>query len=667
MNESKKLNKKQKVGIIILAFALVFAITVIIMMGLKNVLNINNPTEEPINENFSFLVENESTLIDNTDLFKTQNDITKNILDTYKKGKYTIKNPYVVVNPYLISPQTGLMLFKTDKKEKVTITIKGKHDDDIVKVFESSKDHIIPLYGLYGDYENTVVIKTESGKENTIKVQVDGKTKHGDIEVLTNNIGNSNGEFYFCTTAIGTATLGIDNYGEVRWFLSEDYSKGMVMLQNGNMLIADITKGPDAVSTGGVIEVDMLGYFHNQYEYKGGYHHDGFEKKDGNLLLTSEDIDSDYLCDVIYELDRKTGQVVKTFNFAEIVKNVDPNVIADGEITWGFINSVYLDDSRNELIVSLRNRNSVMAIDYDTKEIKWILGEAKFWTNKFSGYLIKGSGDFIYPGGQHSITILSDGRLSIFNNGYNSYRELPRPCSNLKGLSSYGMIYNIDRDNKTATVDYKYGGEEYFSYALGSFNYTKDNHKVFNSGWHFSDPSELDNPACTQFTNYKYDAYIIELDENNNELAKIRIDESKFEVIKAPIYDLAAVSVNPKEDEVHSNYEFDKEGSYKTNLGDVAYEKLSESEALAYKQNTGTPITFFILNGRMTFDGMLLDSSELKVTLISPKGIAYRYNVKDKGSDEYRVINLTTLPKGRYYIYVNLNEYIYNTLQHVEI
>lgn len=667
MKGTKILNKKQKVGIIFLAFALVLAITVIVMMGLKNVLNINNPSEEPINENFSFLVEKESTLLENMDLFKTQNDITDEILNTYKKGKYTIKNPYVVVNPYLISPQTALMLFKTDKKEKVTITIKGKHDDDIVKVFEASKDHIIPLYGLYGDYENTVVIKTESGKENTVKVQVDGKTKHGDIEVLANNIGNTNGEFYFCTTAIGTATLGIDNYGEVRWFLSEDYSKGMVMLQNGNLLIADITNGPDAVSTGGVIEVDMLGYYHNQYEYKGGYHHDGFEKKDGNLLLTSEDLDSPYLCDVIYELDRKTGQVVKTFNFAEIVKSVDPNVIADGEITWGFINSVFLDDARNELIVSLRNRNSVMAVDYDTKEIKWILGEARFWTNKFTPYLIKGSGEFTYPGGQHSITILSDGRLSIFNNGYNSYRELPRPCSNLKGLSSYGMIYNIDRDNKTATVDFKYGGEEYFSYALGSFNYTKDNHKVFNSGWHFSDPTELDNPTCTQFTNDKYDAFIIELDENNNELAKIRIDESKFEVIKAPIYDLAAVSVNPKENEVHSNYEFDKEGSYKSNLGDVAYEKLSESEALAYKQNTGTPITFFILNGRMTFDGMLLDSSELKVTLISPKGIAYRYSVKDKNSDEYRVINLTTLPKGRYYIYVNLNEYIYNTLQHVEI
>ncbi len=56
MKGTKILNKKQKVGIIFLAFALVLAITVIVMMGLKNVLNINNPSEEPINENFSFLV-----------------------------------------------------------------------------------------------------------------------------------------------------------------------------------------------------------------------------------------------------------------------------------------------------------------------------------------------------------------------------------------------------------------------------------------------------------------------------------------------------------------------------------------------------------------------------------------------------------------------------------
>lgn len=667
MAKNKKLNKKQKVGVVALAFALIVAITIIIMMGAKNLLKIGSPTDEPINENFSFLVDEPSSLLDDFNIFGDQDDITKNILETYKKGKYDYKNPYIVVNPYLISPQTALMLFKTDKKEKVTITIKGKHDDDITKEFEASKDHYIPLYGLYGDYENTVVITTESGKTSNIKVKIEGSTRHGDIEVITNNIGNSNGEFYFGTTALGTASLGIDNYGEVRWFLSEDYSKGMVMLQNGHLLLSDMTKGPNSVSTGGVIEVDMLGFIHNQYEIEGGYHHDGFEKKDGNLLITSGDINSDYFCDVIFEIDRESGEVVKAFKFYDIVKNIDSTVISQEEITWGFINSVFLDEERNELLVSMRNRNSIMAVDYNTQEIKWILGEAKYWSSKFNPYIIKGIGDFKYPGGQHSITVLSDGRVSIFNNGYNSYRESANPCSKLKGLESYGMIYNIDRSGKTATVDYKFGGEKYFSYALSSFNYTKDNHKVFNSGWHFSDASEYDNPSCTQFTNDKYDAYIVEIDENDNVLAEIKIGESKFEVIKAPIYNLEAVSVSHEVKDTLNNYNFNDHASYKSNLPSVEFEKLSESDAIAYKENTSNPIDFFILNGRMSFSGMLLDDSVLKVTLISPKGIAYRYSVKEKGSENYNVINLTKLPKGRYYIYVNLDDSIYNTRKYVEI
>lgn len=667
MTKNKKLNKKQKVGVITLAFALIVAVTVLVMMGAKNVLKGKDPSDEPINENFSFLVEEPSTILKDYDIFGDQDDITKNILETYKKGKYDYKNPYIVVNPYLISPQTALMLFKTDKKEKVTITIKGKHDDDIVKEFEASKDHYIPLYGLYGKYENTVIIKTESGKTSNIKVKIDGGTNHGDIEVITNNVGNSNGEFYFGTTALGTASLGIDNYGEVRWFLSEDYSKGMVMLQNGHLLLSDITKGPNAISTGGVIEVDMLGYIHNQYEIEGGYHHDAYEKKDGNLLITSGDVNSKYFCDVIYEIDRKTGEAVKAFKFTDIVNKIDPSIIFPDEITWGFINSVFLDEERGELLVSMRNRNSIVAVDYNTQELKWILGDIKYWSNKFSEYIVKGTGDFKYPAGQHSITVLNDGRVSIFNNGYNSYRESANPCSKLKGLESYGMIYNIDRANKTASIDYKFGGEKYFSYALSSFNYTKDNNKVFNSGWHFSDPSEYDNPACTQFTNDKYDAYIIELDENDNIVAEIRIDESKFEVIKAPIYNLEAVSITHEVKDVLSNYNFDDHASYKSNLSSIEYEKLTESEALSYKENTSTPIDFFILNGRMTFSGLLLDEIELKVTLISPKGIAYRYIVKEKGKDTYNVVNLRQLPKGRYYIYVNIDDSIYNTLQYVEV
>ena len=95
MKKEKRLNKKQKAGIITLAFALIIAVTIIAMFGAKNLIGVKSPTEEPINENFSFLVEESSTLIDDFDIFGDQDDITKNILETYKKGKYDIKNPYI--------------------------------------------------------------------------------------------------------------------------------------------------------------------------------------------------------------------------------------------------------------------------------------------------------------------------------------------------------------------------------------------------------------------------------------------------------------------------------------------------------------------------------------------------------------------------------------------
>ena len=61
--------------------------------------------------------------------------------------------------------------------------------------------------------------------------------------------------------------------------------------------------------------------------------------------------------------------------------------------------------------------------------------------------------------------------------------------------------------------------------------------------------------------NDKYDAYIIDFDENNNIVNKLKSPESKFEVVKANIYNLESVSVKPKMIDVVSNY--------KTELGEI--------------------------------------------------------------------------------------------------
>ena len=154
----KKKNRKNIVIVTLIAIALIVSITLVVYILVKNP---NRVLEngEPINENFSFLIESgDATEVVVGDLFKQQREISEDILKKYKKGKYTITNPLVFSDPYGVSPLTALVMFNTSKNEKITLTVKGKHNDDLKVTFESSKEHYIPVYGLYPGYKNTVII-----------------------------------------------------------------------------------------------------------------------------------------------------------------------------------------------------------------------------------------------------------------------------------------------------------------------------------------------------------------------------------------------------------------------------------------------------------------------------------------------------------------------------
>ena len=288
-------------------------------------------------------------------------------------------------------------------------------------------------------------------------------------------------------------------------------------------------------------------------------------------------------------------------------------------------------------------------------------------SDKFDKYLITGIGDdFLYPMGQHSVSITSDGKLSIFNNGYNAYKEESVSCKSLKDNASYAVVYNLNLKNKTATIDWKFGGQEYFSYALSSFTAAANGHKVFNSGWHFTEEVNYDDPECTQFSNDKYDAYIIDFDENNNIVNKIKSPESKFEVVKANIYNLESVSVNPKVLKTISNYSTEK-GSYIISKDADKYEELSEKEALNYKNSEPQEISFEIHDNKFSLVGHFTKGSYIDIILISPKGKAYKYALKEKDQEMKNYVNLSGLAKGRYYLFTDINGDSYNTGKYIDI
>lgn len=662
MTKDKKQNKK-KVYTIIAASAAIIALVFVILIVV-----FFNPVPKidgvKIDKDFTFLLDEESTELENFSVYNAQNSFFKSYLEHFEKGNYTIDNPMIVVNPFYISPQTALAFFTTKKEEAVTVTIKGKHGDDIVRTFEKGKTHIIPLLGLYGEYTNTVIFETPSGEKGTSKVKIERQNASGSADVLKNDIKNSNGEFYFSTSAYGASTLAYDNYGETRWYLNTGYSKGMTMLSNGNILLSSDSAGPDVTSAGGVVEVDMLGYVRKEYAIEGGYHHDAYEMKNGNLLILTNDINSSSFADYIVEVDRKTGKVVKEWKLKEICDKID-NKVSSFYPTWGWINSVTFDYEHNALILSLRNMNSVVSLDYEKGTINWILGEQRYWTDAYSKYMIKGLGaDFIYPAGQHSVKITDEGYLSIFNNGYDAHDEEEQTCKSLQDNASYAMVYSIDEINKNAKVEWKFGGPEYFSYALSSYTYASDGHTVFNSGWHFSKDTKYNDPTCTQFSNDQYDTYVIEFDENRNKLVELYIYESKFEVVKADIYDLAKESVNGSTKKTLSNYSADLATTYSTIENN--YTVLSREEAMAYAKNLKMNFSFGINSGKFITKIVPLPDDVIDVIFIDLNGKAYKFNVKEK-DDVIKEAYIGSLPAARYYIYLQINNKKYNTLQHVII
>ena len=667
-NKKVNLNNKQKR---LVTIATIVAIVAIIICVVLTIVQYNKYKDvagnEPINEKFEFLVDDECEEITNNDLQKKQYNTYQKLMDEFDKGDYTLENPYVVRDPFEVSPQTALIMFETKKKVSVKATIKGKNNDDLTVNFEASKKHVLPIYGLYGGYDNKVVLETSNGDKKTVSIKIDVVGNTPKVDVVTNKIKNSNGEFYFGTSALGIPTSAYDNYGELRWYLTIGYTKGMTMLTNGHMLLSNVAAGKDVTSTSGVIEIDMLGYIYNEFELEGGYHHDGMELKNGNYLLLTSDPKTDNIADHIVELNPKTGKIVKQWSLRKAALNIDPNLIKEYEITWGWINGIDFDYDTDTLILSVRNNNSVVGMDYKTGEIKWILGEEKYWSSKFRNLLIKGTGnDFIYPAGCHAVHVLEGGKISIFNNGYNAFREDTVSCQSLRNNESYGIIYNIDYDKKTASIDWKFGGQKYFSYALSSLTYTPDNHKIFNSGWHFTEAAYA-NPNCDQFGNAEYDAFYIEFDKNNDILVELHLNESKFEVVKAPIYNLEYASIKSKKVKTVSNYEV-KLGNFKTTGEFEKFDILSEDEALEYQDSFPYILGADYFNNRLSVAILLDDVQTMQIVFISPRGTAYRYFMKkdenDKGSHSLIVTNL---PSGRYYIYANIDGIKYNAKQFINV
>ena len=171
--------------------------------------------------------------------------------------------------------------------------------------------------------------------------------------------------------------------------------------------------------------MDLLGHIDAEYSVPGGYHHDLDQLPDGNFLIASDDFSGSTVEDVIVEVDRQTGAVVKSFDLKTILPQDQGKSLNWTAKDWFHNNSVDYNPVQNTLTVSGRHQDAVAVIDYDTQELIAIIGSPDGWQEEMQQYFLTPEGEnFEWQWAQHAATWLDDRHIMMFDNGmYRSKTE----------------------------------------------------------------------------------------------------------------------------------------------------------------------------------------------------------------------------------------------------
>lgn len=446
---------------------------------------------------------------------ETQSEKEKKYQNLLKSGEYTEDNIYVQLDPYDASPLSALLLFQTEDAMTVDISVAGKDEATTIKnsFDDYETDHSIPVLGLYPDTENevTVTLTDESGNSMEKKVTIKTGTLAKSIanievkEADTTKMELGDSELTFVVPSTKRA-YAFDANGDVRWYSTRYNSHIFKELTNGNLLYLT-KKSNDADTYNVLLETDYLGKIYHRYDFSSSsaandtgksegemtvIHHDGIELPSGNFLLTVND-GSNYIEDTMIELNRETGEIEKTIDLKDILpeafyEDYDSTSREDGKVDWFHQNSVEYDEADNSIIISGRHQDTIMKIDYDTSEIKWIMGDSSGWPESYQKYFL--NGEVKASGGQHAVIVLpdqddNDETTDILY--YDNNISVTRGDEETSEQYSEARQVRINEAEMTIEEVWTFGeelGEDYYTKIIGSARYLSNTgNRLVNFGY----------------------------------------------------------------------------------------------------------------------------------------------------------------------------------------
>jgi arylsulfate sulfotransferase len=441
-------------------------------------------------------------------------------------GTDVIRNQFVSLNPSGFSPLSAFIELETSEDVSVSMRIRGKNgaESDFVHEFPSVSSQLtLPVHGLYADHLNLVdltlydrnganlgterfEIQTEPliGVMPEIIIEEARRNDMAQGMTLVSYFGHNGATF-------PQRPFVFDSYGEIRWYLDFNaspelgalfFDNGVERLSNGNFYFGS---GGESFGLSGEInkiyEVDLFGNTINTWDMPGySFHHQVYEKPNGNFLVTVTKMGVPTIEDFIIEIDRTNNDIINVWDLNLALENTRTSW-TDNSVDWFHANAVLYDQRDDTIIVSGRTQGLVK-LDSNNNVI-WILAPHRDWGLSGNGVDLSSKllqpldadgqpiadiqvregilnhPDFEWSWYQHAPLITPEGNIMLFDNGDNRNYVSSGPYSR-------AVEYRIDETNKTIQQLWQYGkerGEETYSRIVSDVDFLEsEDHVLFSPG-----------------------------------------------------------------------------------------------------------------------------------------------------------------------------------------
>ena len=253
----------------------------------------------------SSLVSANKAVDEVSDIIASQNKMNK----YFSSYGYTVDNPKIILNPYKISPLTALILFETPDDANISIRIVGKDEGSTFSnTFSKNKKHFIPIYGLYPNSDNKVIL---SYNDKIYEYHI--KTEELPEDFVLEDI-NNDGDLKFINS--DNYPYAIDKNNDVRWFLNKKFVGKLIRLGNGHFILGD-DNFLDLNISKDIFEIDLFGKIYYQYSIPSGYYGSFSEDNERLLVLSNK----------VIQIDRQNGHIFNDVKSDINDKNIDEKFV----------------------------------------------------------------------------------------------------------------------------------------------------------------------------------------------------------------------------------------------------------------------------------------------------------------------------------------------------